>query len=517
MTGQANTEKSKSALKEIFDRARLRHIADAVTSAYAHFDRDRFVAAAGEDLDSLSVMQRLRRVAVVLHDRLPQDFEAAVAILREVAPQLNSRFVTMALPEYVALYGAGHFDLSMDALQFFTRFGSSEFAVRHFLARDLQRTLAVLKTWAMDESEHVRRLASEGSRPRLPWSFRLRELVGDPSPAFPILEALKADPSDYVRKSVANHLNDISKDNPELMLDLVSAWPRDDTRTAWIVRHALRSLVKNGDSRALALLGASDIAEVEIGRFAVTPARVALGDRILISAELRSSSVARQRLVIDYAIHYVRKSGARTRKVFKLKVVELAAGASSSLAIGQDIRDFSTRRHYSGHHQVELLVNGRALASASFGLVAWVAQGRSCATELPSAQCLAPLHRLCIGQPRSRLGIYYGLPVYTIGAGRIFLWLLDRRSRGAGIAIAVRVTCRDEQEMLIELDRASYFKPLHLGRWNWIGLRLDAQRLDWTQIEQRIAASWFLAATPAQRRRLAVRPRGGLSGLEDSE
>src|SRR5690606_38553575 len=141
--------------------------------------------------------------------------------LYKLAPRLKSGFATLILPEYVALYGADHFDTSMAALKLFTTFGSSEFAVRHFLQRDLSRTLAVMETWAHDENEHVRRLASEGCRPRLPWSFHIKPLKLDPTPLGSILDALRDDPSLYVRRSVANNLNDITKDNPAWVLDRI--------------------------------------------------------------------------------------------------------------------------------------------------------------------------------------------------------------------------------------------------------------------------------------------------------
>lgn len=357
------------ALKHIFDAARLRHIADETRAVHPAFDRGHFIALCSVGLDDLSLMQRMRRVTEALHATLPTDYREALAVLHALAPRLNSGFVTIALPEYVALYGAEDVDASMEALKYFTRFGTSEFAVRHFLRRDLDRTLAVMHTWSMDKNEHVRRLASEGCRPRLPWSFHIEPLMRDPSPVAGILENLKADPSLYVRKSVANHLNDITKNNPAWVLDRLAGWSQDDPNTRWIVKHALRSLIKDGDKRALALIGAGHQAEVEVRGFSVTPSAIRLGESIELSVDIVSTSSASQRLVVDYAIHYVKKSGATSAKVFKLKTLALPAGEATTIRRAQSIRSFTTRVHYPGRHEVELLVNGESLARCAFELI----------------------------------------------------------------------------------------------------------------------------------------------------
>ncbi|MFK3970405.1 DNA alkylation repair protein [Pseudomonas sp. NPDC087358] len=356
------------AIKEIFNLARLAHIADETCAVYSAFDRQGFMTRASQGLDGLSVMQRLNRVSQSLHAGLPQDYVAALGILYQLAPRLNSAFVSMILPEYVALYGQADFQRSMQALKFFTSFGSSEFAVRHFLRRDFARTIEVMHGWSLDENPHVRRLASEGCRPRLPWSVRLENLMIDPSPVLEILDNLKADDSLYVRKSVANHLNDITKDNPQWVLDQLEAWPLHNRHSAWIARHALRSLIKKGDARALTLMGAGDKALVTLTDLSVSPGSIGLGERIKLSFGLTSTSDKPQRLIIDYAIHYVKKSGGTSAKVFKLKTLELAPGQSVNIRREQQVRDFTTRVHYAGWHAVDVLINGQCLGSSGFDL-----------------------------------------------------------------------------------------------------------------------------------------------------
>jgi len=356
------------ALKEIFDRDRLRHIATETASISAAFDAEKFMALATANLDDLGIMQRLRQTATSLHGALPGSFERGVDVLYELAPRIQHSFASIVLSEYVALYGKGHVDLSMQALHYFTRFGSAEFAIRHFLAMDFDGTLKVMRRWALDDNEHVRRLASEGSRPRLPWSFQLKQLIKDPSPTAPILETLRSDPSLYVRKSVANHLNDISKDHPDRVIDRISAWDMDDRNTAWIVKHALRTMIKKGDPRALGAIGTTGKPLVRVDTFAVQPAAILLGGRITLKANIASTAETAQQLVVDYAVHYVKKSGGSSKKVFKLKEINLAPGSQKELSISQAVRDFTTRKHYPGHHLIELIVNGETVAEGGFEL-----------------------------------------------------------------------------------------------------------------------------------------------------
>ncbi len=286
-----------------------------------------------------------------------------------MAPRFGEGFTALVLPDFVGCYGLDHFDLSLDALQFFTRFGSSEFAIREYLRRDLKRTLKVMKRWSRDENEHVRRLASEGSRPRLPWSFRLEALVTDPSPAASILENLRADPSLYVRKSVANHLNDISKDHPDWMLAKLKSWDLAHPHTQWIAKRAARTLIKAGHQPALHLFNFGGKPAVKLTDFKVTPARLKLGQALEFSFSLTSTTRKAQSLAVDYVIHYVKASGDTSPKVFKLRELTLAAGETQDIRKRQTIRNFTTRKHHAGRHRVEIQINGRILAQGQFVLV----------------------------------------------------------------------------------------------------------------------------------------------------
>lgn len=365
----ANEPGAPALLKDILGAPALAVIAGAGAAASPDFDRAAFLEAASAGLGDLSIMQRVRHIADALVPALPNDYPSALEIILAMAPGLKHGFQAVAVTEFVARRGRDHFDLSMAALARLTRFGTAEFAIRPFLVDDPARTLAVMLDWTGSPDEHVRRLASEGSRPRLPWAARVPAMKEEPTLAAPILDALRADDSVYVRKSVANHLNDIAKDRPEWVLDRLGTWPQGDAGTKWIVRHALRTLIKKGDPGALALIGVAHGAEVEVRLFAATPSSVALGGEITIGAQVVSTSAQAQKLVVDYRIHYARAGGKTAAKVFKLKTFELAAGETVSLGIRQTIRDFSTRRHHPGVHALDLLVNGQTMARSEFLLL----------------------------------------------------------------------------------------------------------------------------------------------------
>lgn len=352
-------------LKEWFNEARYRRIARGVAALAPAFDRPRFLSLTLDGLSERTLMQRLHQTAIAWHAALPGSYRDQLAVLRRFAPQVDHSFVAVALSDFVATYGLEDFEASLPALRFFTPFGSAEFAIRPFLLRDQARTLAVMLTWTRDSDEHVRRLASEGCRPRLPWGARLVELVRDPAPLAPILEALKNDGSLFVRKSVANNLNDIAKDHPDWVLERLESWDRASPHLAWIAKRASRSLIKKGNPRALALFGAGQKAAVR-ATLSLRPARVALGESITLAADITSTTRENQRLIVDYVVHYVKASGRTSVKVFKWTELDLPPRAKATLTKRQTIRDFSTRRHFAGKHVVELQINGRKVAATAF-------------------------------------------------------------------------------------------------------------------------------------------------------
>ena len=326
----------------------------------------------------------MSHVRTALENALPGDFPTAVAVLeRALAPDPAGDSLetprsgplglagmsVWPMTDYVASRGLPHLERSLAALHRMTRRFTGEFAIRPFIASDPDRALAVITTWIHDPSPQVRRLASEGTRPRLPWGIRLQSFVADPSPCLPILEALYRDPSEFVRRSVANHLNDISKDHPDLAVEIAARWLKaGDAATRKLVSHALRGLVKAGFPPALALLGFNGGHGIELSSFKVSPKTLAVDQTLSLAFSLSNTGARAAKLVIDYAIHHMKSDGDLSPKVFKGTRRSLAPGESAGIVIRHRIRSVTTRRYYPGRHGVDVLVNGRSLAKGAFTL-----------------------------------------------------------------------------------------------------------------------------------------------------
>jgi 3-methyladenine DNA glycosylase AlkC len=345
-------------------------------AAAGPFDAEAFTAAAVDGLDERELKDRVRHTAAVLRDHLDPDFEVALAhVLRSLPPAAAGENAVgpgigqWVLCQLVEAYGVEHPAVSIPALRELTQRFTCEFAVRPYLDRYPDVALPYLHEWSADPDEHVRRLASEGSRPRLPWGQRLQGFVADPGPVLELLEGMRDDPSEMVRRSVANNLNDIAKDHPDRVGEVAARWLEGASKERkTLVKHALRSLIKQGHPGALEALGYGE-PRVELAGFEVTPALVELGTGIEIRLEMVSTHGEAQPLIVDFAIHHRKANGGLTAKVFKWSTRTLKAGGTLAMVKRHAIRPISTRRYYAGEHRVEILVNGRSLGLRSFELV----------------------------------------------------------------------------------------------------------------------------------------------------
>jgi len=364
------------AFKLYYNPELAQAMGEQVQRVYPPFDTAAFVAEIAAEVDGLEFKDRIALFSSALHHQLPSAFPEAWAILEpllgdelvEEEGMFNEGFAMWPLAHFIEVYGLDDFDVAMGAMYQITKRHTAEFAIRPFLRRYPERTLAVLHQWVEDESPHVRRLVSEGTRPRLPWAGRLDAFIADPTPTLALLERLKDDPSAFVRKSVANHLNDISKDHPQLVIDTLTCWREDaGAERLWIIRHALRTLVKKGDPAALALLG-FDRPQVSLRDMRIEPDHIRLGDSLVFSFTLQSESDEAQNLIIDYLIHFVKASGQTSPKVFKLSTRELSARESIYIQRKHAIKPITTRHYYSGEHRIEIQVNGQVLGGQRFWL-----------------------------------------------------------------------------------------------------------------------------------------------------
>ncbi|MEX3008395.1 DNA alkylation repair protein [Hoeflea sp. TYP-13] len=348
------------------------------------FDAARFASLATNGLDALEFKQRSNHIVDALEACLPGDFRAACAILTgalhpEDDVDLSNQTVDIhgirgwgiiPMSDYVARAGLDHFDFSMDVLREMTKRSSAEFAVRPFLLADPDRAMRHVLEWSLDDNYHVRRLASEGIRPRLPWGIRLGMFVDDPAPILPVLANLRNDPEEFVRRSVANNLNDIAKDHPDIVAGIAREWlagsPDKDRKR--LVRHACRTLIKAGHRPTLEALGYGKPA-VSLKALDLDRDTVPFGESIRIAADLRSSSDEDQDLIIDYVVHHQKANGQTTPKVFKWTTVRLAGGENKRLEKTHAFRPITTRVYYSGRHVIEIQANGQSLGRREFTLV----------------------------------------------------------------------------------------------------------------------------------------------------
>ena len=356
-----------------------RAIACMLQAVHPSFQSDAFVRDALADYDDLGLMQRGQKIAQALHQHLPQDYEQAVAILlaslhqphaRDMGQSLGS-FLFLPHTRFVATYGLGHFEASMQAQHALTQRFTAEFSIRPFLQMHPEATLRQLQAWATDPSPHVRRLVSEGTRPRLPWAPRLRSFQQDPTPVLALLELLKDDPELYVRRSVANNLNDIGKDHPGVLTQTAQRWLQGASpERQWIVGHALRSAVKRGETGALQVLGFGQAATVDVSQVQIHPERAAMGGAVQIGFAVSNPQATSQRVLVDFCVHYIKANGQAKAKVFKLKTLNLAPGQTVPLAKRLSLAEMTTRKHYPGLHRVDVLLNGQPLPLGAFEVLA---------------------------------------------------------------------------------------------------------------------------------------------------
>ena len=361
--------------KNQFSRALIDSMGDRFARIWPAFDRSGFTTAAADKLETLELKQRSNQIAAALARFLPGDFERAAAILRQSLtpdPDSDKRgidgWAIMPISHYVGTSGLGHFALSMDLLKEMTNRFSAEFGIRFLILEDSERALSIMKEWTRDPDHHVRRLVSEGTRPRLPWAMQLPGFIEDPAPILPLLERLKDDESEYVRRSVANNLNDIAKDHPDRVADIAGRWLQNaGEERRKLVRHACRTLVKQGHRKALTVLGYGP-PKLELKGFALQTPDVEFGEALSFEVSLTSTAKRPQALILDYVIHHRKANGDTSPKVFKWKTLTLDKQARHTARRRHVFRPITTRTYYPGTHALELLINGVSFCRHEFEL-----------------------------------------------------------------------------------------------------------------------------------------------------
>lgn len=377
-------------LKNWFGTDMVHRAARDLVAVYPELDVVGFTSQALDGFEDLELTPRCRQIADAMAAFLPDDRGRAIDIIVEsLGPELEncdpadaqpsgdpdiddnvmSGFFYMPHGYFLADHGAGHHDKVMVANYEITKRGTSEFSIRTPLRDETEATLQRLETWVHDPNVHVRRLVSEGTRPRLPWSFRLRNFQEDPSRVLALLEHLKDDPVEYVRRSVANNLNDIAKDHPDLVVEVAGRWWSDgDTNRRRLVRHGLRTLIKSGNAGALDVLGYGAESPATVGKVVIDPVAPSIGGKLRLEVEIDNPSHDMVGALVDVVVHFVKANGSTSPKVFKGAELALGPGESGVVRKTISLTQHTTRTHYPGIHVVELLINGQNVQIGEFQL-----------------------------------------------------------------------------------------------------------------------------------------------------
>ena len=352
-------------------------IADRLRHVHPDFPIKEFRRGLESALEPLELKQRMYlladRIEAGLPTHPPELFPILVKTLATDEADLQGLrgFLVWPLTEIVARRGLGHFDESMIALREMTRCFTGEFAIRPFLREHQEATLKQLHQWCADPDENVRRLVSEGSRPLLPWGGNIPELLAAPHPTLALLEKLHRDPSDYVRLSVSNHLNDFSKHHPSLVIETLTRWrigSPDNPQLEKLARHACRTLLKAGHSGALELHGYGSAKSLELESASLSESSVKIGDHLGYRLVVRNVSRKMIRVMFDYAVLHRKANGTLSPKVFKGRIRELAAGESWEIEGRHSFKQVTTRVYHPGQHGFEVRLNGKAFPPIDFQL-----------------------------------------------------------------------------------------------------------------------------------------------------
>jgi 3-methyladenine DNA glycosylase AlkC len=350
-----------------FKKAFFEGLCGRIIKEYPAFDKKKFLKLVfNNDWEQKELKQRIRRISNSLHEVLPADYRKALNILIKSSAGAKG-FEALIFSDYVEVYGLDDPESSIPALELFTQLCSSEFAVRPFIIKYPELMIKQMKKWSKHKNSHVRRLASEGCRPRLPWAMALPEFKKDPAPIIPILETLINDKEEFVRRSASNNLNDIAKDNPDITLSFAKKWLGKSPETDAAIKHAMRTQLKGGDPKALALFGYKNKTDISIKDFKLSPAIVPIGGKLNFSFVLINKSKSPVKLRVEYAVYYLKLKGRYSRKVFKI-TENTFREKLIPLKRNQSFADMTIRKHNPGKHRISIIVNGQELEIKNFML-----------------------------------------------------------------------------------------------------------------------------------------------------
>ncbi|TYA71551.1 DNA alkylation repair protein [Seonamhaeicola marinus] len=365
-------------LKYIYSKPLFESFTATIKTVVPEFDSEGYIKDIFyKDWENLELKERMRHSTHTLNKYFSKDYKVNVDHILKCVDLLKNKPKTseydtlayMFFPDYIEQYGIDDYETSINAMETITQFASCEFAIRPFIIKYETQAIAQMLKWSKHKNLHVRRLASEGCRPRLPWAMALPSLKKDPSPILPILENLKDDTSEYVRRSVANNLNDIAKDNPNIVVSIVKQWIGKTEVTDKLVKHASRTLLKQGHQELMQLFGFGSIKNIKLKNFKILTPKVKIGEDLEFEFIVKNLSKSSSKIRLEYTIYYQKANGSLTPKVFKISEKEYAGNSSTTIHKKQSFKLITTRKFHLGLHKVAIVVNGNEFKTLDFNLI----------------------------------------------------------------------------------------------------------------------------------------------------
>ncbi len=365
-------------LKSIYNQQFFDEFIRAIKQVIPDFDKNAFLNQIyDKQWEQRELKQRMRHIVLVLKSHLPEDYNEVIRTVLKIIEHLQKNgvneasFEWMFLPEFVELYGLDidDYETSIDAFETITQFTSCEFAVRPFIIKYQEQMISQMLVWSKHEHAMVRRLSSEGCRPRLPWAMAIPVLKEDPRPIIPVLKNLIKDSSESVRRSVANNLNDISKDNPKTVIKLLKKWKGKTKETDWLVKHASRTLLKQGNAEMMELFGFGSLENIQIDDFQIITSKVKIDEVLLFTFQLKNIGNTSSKIRLEYGLYYQKANGSLSRKVFTISEKEYLANSITTIQRKQPFKVITTRKLHLGLHQLSLIINGKEFEKFDFELI----------------------------------------------------------------------------------------------------------------------------------------------------
>jgi len=359
-------------LKNLYNAAFFDSLTTVIKSIVPSFKKKEFLDAVhNSEWENKELKQRIRQVSTTLKDFLPGNYKNQIEVICRIIRLLQKRgadnhFAYICLPDFIEVHGLDDIQTSLEAFEIITQFISCEFAVRPFLLKEPKTVMKRMLAWSKHENPNVRRFSSEGCRPRLPWGKIIPAFIKDPSPILPVLENLKNDPSLFVRKSVANNINDIARDHPDIVLELVKRWKGNSKNTDWILKHGSRTLLKKADPEIYKLFGLSGIHDCEIKHFQLDKKSLAIGETLTLDFALINMAKKGQLFRVELGIYYMKSNGTGTRKLFKITENNFKPDTPYPFKRKISFKDLTTRKHYAGKHSVCIVINGKEIETKHF-------------------------------------------------------------------------------------------------------------------------------------------------------